>query len=193
MDEALFWRLIENTRRDSGGDAELQAQSIAVLLSMKSKEDVVRFGTICHTKVAGANLPWVFVAVQWILRASGMPELSMDGWTAWRSGLVARGRGAYDAAISDPDVLADQFTDLERFLGDEALLYVAHEGYRLKTRGKELPDDAIEVRDVFDSSPDYPTDDELRDFDLAGRFPRIQMKFGPYPFLDPSHSKGTSG
>ena len=125
---------------------------------------------------------------------------SDDGFMDFRYGLMARGRQVFEAALLDPDTLA-QVTDDESdegYIPNEDMAYVADRAY-LALTGEALPQ-------IETTYPEDPTGDEW-DFDdeelCRTKFPALWAKHGASgdehvdghaagkslgaPALDPSH------
>ena len=93
-----------------------------------------------------ANSRALLTAVEWVFAANGLPEVSGDGWEYFRGWLVGRGRQEYQAAIENPDVLADYFTTFDDFLSGEKIEYAGHYGFELLTGTRDCPDEMMSPR-----------------------------------------------
>lgn len=93
---------------------------------------------------------------------------SDDGFDYFRGWLIGMGREVYDAAINDPDSLADLAAeDVEC----EDLLYAANAAYEEVT-GSELDIDVNEAVVEDDDDWDFDDNDEMR-----ARYPRLFARF----------------
>ena len=200
MTEEQCWRVIERAHASSPRDIERQAELIVREMMTRPVEDILRFGSWVRQKMEDACDPYVLAAVQWVLAANGLPEVSGDTWEYWRGWLVARGRAGYEAVLADPDVLAELFTDFEDFLGGESVEYAALSAYYAATGGVADPetgpavyraapgDESDPPDELFEPSlletwpGDLPEADKTRDA-LVRRFPRIFARFGEPTFL----------
>jgi hypothetical protein len=111
---------------------------------------------------------------------------SDDGFEYFRRWLISMGREVYEAALRDPESLADvagqpgiEFDDLGTEF--EEFGYVAYEVYEEKT-GRELVDDiqplsspgpSARSREPAGYGWDFDDEDEVR-----RRFPKLMAKFG---------------
>lgn len=134
MDVAEFWQMIEDSRAESNGDNEQQFEMLVDALSHKSEEDLMEFRRIFYLMTYQANIANLWEAADVI--ACGCSD---DGFIDFRCWLVAQGKSIFEAAIDDPETLAD-IVEVEHRLD---VLYgrmvsAAHEAYTLRT-GEEMP------------------------------------------------------
>ena len=99
---------------------------------------------------------------------------SDDGFMDFRDGLISRGRSVFEAAIADPDSLADVADDTEAgFISNESFGYVAREVYESKT-DQDMPNNDV-------VHPSHPSG-EAWDFDdgqlCEQKLPALWAKFG---------------
>ncbi|MGV9316919.1 DUF4240 domain-containing protein [Streptomyces sp. NPDC003691] len=162
MDEKAFWALIDALSRHSGDRAERVGLLHSELLSLPAPADVVEFQA--HLEAACAA-----VETDGLLRALTRIEAgfcSDDGFHYFSLWLVAQGRAIYEAALADPDVLADlpavqalagrdiREWDDDEWLEWEELDYVAQGVYEELT-GRN--DDAFyQTLDAFQQDADEP-------------------------------------
>jgi hypothetical protein len=99
---------------------------------------------------------------------------SDDGFIDFRYGLISRGRQFYEAALANPDSLADVgSTKDEAFIPNEDFGYVALEVYEAKT-GNEMPREKT-------AQPSAPTGENWNFNDealCAQMVPRLWARFG---------------
>ncbi len=120
MDEATFWRLIDETRA-AGGD-EQQAAALEARLRAGGLDDVVGFGRMMD-RCLDALYTWDLWAVAYLVQGG----CSDDGFEYFRCWVIASGRDAFTLASTDPVAFGSGIDpdgdeeDRER----EALLYVA--------------------------------------------------------------------
>lgn len=101
MDEASFWSIVEDARRDADGDPELMAEALASRFGDADDETLRGFQTrlveanmrlYTHPHAAAAEMICGFV--------------SDDVFTDWRSWVITLGRDTYELVVRDPDNLA---------------------------------------------------------------------------------------
>jgi hypothetical protein len=182
MTEEECWRVVELARVAAGGDVNKQSEAIERHLATRKAEEIVAFSTWTRTKMLEANTPDLLVAVEWIFVANDLAEVSGESWEYFRGWLVARGRREFDAALKNPDVLADYFTTFEDLLGGEEFEYAAHRAYESRSGAREVPDEMYEPSLVETWPGDHPKVERERAW-LIARFPKLTKKFGPPSFL----------
>ena len=181
MTEADCWRIVELARAAAGGHVERQAEAIARHLATRPVDEIVAFSRWTRTKMLQANDAALLTAVEWVFDANGLPEVSGDSWEYFRGWLVGRGRDQYQAAIRDPDALADYFTTFDDFLSGEEIEYAAQRGFELSTGSRDYPDEMYEPS-VLETWPGAEPDAERTPERLSVRFPKLRERFGPPKF-----------
>ena len=172
MDESTFWRLIEEAQRQTGdlntyagtnkGMEVLQAQ-----LQRLPPEQIMAFARVFDERYHAAYR-WDLWDAAYVI-GGGCGD---DGFMDFRSELISRGRAVYEAALRDPETLAD--APGPPVWGIEGWHYVASKAY-----------EAVTGRNMFDDLPpptDRPTPaapaGERSDPDTAAkRYPRLAAKF----------------
>ncbi|MBN1206874.1 MAG: DUF4240 domain-containing protein [Myxococcaceae bacterium] len=162
MTEQEFWRLIDTSREESGGDLEELVDALTQHLASLPPSEIVAFD-----KQLGALLDRAYDWGLWGAAFLINGGCSDDGFLYFRAWLVAQGRTVYEAALADPESLVDVAepdAELEELLG------VAESAYQEAT-GEELP-----VRES--TEPDEPRGEEWEEDELQERFPRLSERFG---------------
>jgi Protein of unknown function (DUF4240) len=140
MERTRFWSLAEAAKEASGGDGQRQAALLGEQLRQLPLSDITEFHhtlEALHMESLRADL-WDAAAVvnQW--DSSDRSFCSEDRCFIFRSWLVAEGHRVYQAAITDPDSLAD-FPELGNDLPWREWLWgVAMKAYTDRTGG-EMP------------------------------------------------------
>jgi len=132
MNAAVFWRLIEKTKQESGGEQEKHEELLIEALSRLSYPDIGTFHAIYNFYHQLADRPK-------LITAAGIIEgfLSDDGFEYFRAWLIGEGEKTYKRALANPDNLADAITTGE-FADFECLMAVAIEAAQRKhERDKE--------------------------------------------------------
>ncbi len=163
-----FWALLEELPAgETAGDA------LRVRLSGLQPDGIVQFQA--HFDDAHARAyDWMLWAAAYTIRGGCSDDSFMD----FRYGLIALGRKVYEAALTDPDSLANVVGEggVDSDIADELFGYVAGQVYESMT-GSDMP------RNVGEASPwpDDPTGEEW-DFDdeelCAQKLPELWAKFG---------------
>lgn len=131
MTEDQFWALIEKAQRTSEGDQEVQLEHLQHALEQSSADDLLDFQRIfdrLHKLSYRADL-W---GAAFLMNGGA----SDDGFDYFRGWLISQGRDVFEAALENPDSLADAVED-----GDEAdfgfenedMLNIAGRAWRKKT------------------------------------------------------------
>jgi Protein of unknown function (DUF4240) len=136
MDRDQFWSMIETARQASGGDVEQQEAVLKAELRRLTLDEVIGFHRVLE------NLQTESFSVEpWGAAEAIVDKVSEDHFYGFRGWLIAQGQGTYQAAVADPDSLADlpELRAGERMLvWGEAMWSVAADVHQERTGG-ELP------------------------------------------------------
>jgi Protein of unknown function (DUF4240) len=170
MDRDQFWSMIETARQAGGGDVEHQAQLLKEQLHRLPLAEVVGFQRVLEDLQAES-----FSVELWGAAEAIVDMVSEDHFFEFRGWLVAQGQGAFQAAVADPDSLAD----LPGLRADEAMLpwgeevwFVASKVHEERTGG-ELPPEACWTTELLGSWWPYDQHQE----ELRRRYPRLWARF----------------
>ena len=180
MDRDGFWGLVEAARDevdDTVADPDGVADALTKALGGMAPEQIVGFGVeFEHLQVESYRLDlW---AAAYLINGGA----SDDGFDYFRGWLVAQGRETWEAALADPDSLADvvdedQDEDFEGFDG-EALLVVGPNAYQAAAGSEKAYWEAVEAATT--EYADVPAGDDF-DFDdksqIRARFPRLSVLY----------------
>lgn len=141
MDSTELWDLIETARdeADDPTDADSVAECLVRTLADRDPEVIEAFDVALAGLVAESYLTELWAAAYLINGGA-----SDDGFDYFRGWLIAQGRDVFEAAVADPDSLADvaavrgALADGEE-LECEAMLGVAWDAYSAATE-EDLPD-----------------------------------------------------
>ncbi len=158
-----FWEVIEQAKEISGDDWESRPENLKAILLKCSTEDIVQFNKDYRKKLIEAYR-WDLWGAAYLINGG----CSDDGFDYWRDFLISEGKSTYEAALNDPDSLAelDDIEDAEL----EEYRYAIDEAYEELT-DNEMPEDNIR----------YPTDPEGEEWDennLDSMFPKLAAKYG---------------
>ena len=117
-----FWQIIDAT---VSRDYDAQLDALAEALSELSREDLLAFDADFH-RASRAAYRWDLWGAAYVINGG----CSDDGFIDFRSWLIAQGKGIYDAALADPESLADHIQ--EAFAEFEEIAYVPIEVFEKK-------------------------------------------------------------
>ena len=126
-----------------------------------SRDQIVAFDNDFH-RASAAAYRWDLWGAAYVINGG----CSDDGFMDFRSWLIAQGRAVYDAAMADPESLADHIK--EDYATFEEFAYVAVEVFEKKT-GEDFPDTGIRYAAE-------PEGSRWEEEDLDGMFPRLTAK-----------------
>ena len=166
-----FWQIIETARLAAKNDPEAQCKQIKAHLKKLTDDELISFHTHFDALYASTYRMDLWGAAYII--NGGCSDDCFDYFRAW---LIGRGQAVYEAALANPDSLADvaEEEDCEQ----EELLSLAIEVW-LKRHNKDWDD--LEKDNPFPASPnsdpgpaEWEEDDEES---LARLYPRLCEKF----------------
>ncbi len=166
MDKAQLWRIIEGPKAKTDGDCEEQVALIEQRLTLLPPDEIIAFDRILDQCLDEAYR-WDLWGAAYLINGGA----SDDGFLYFRGWLIAQGQAIFEAALQDPDSLADviepDFAEAEC----EPLLYVGMKAYKATT-GQEMPRDAA----CQASRLREPVGIQWEDDDLDAMFPKITAK-----------------
>lgn len=133
MDNAQFWRLIGDSKAQSGSECEAQAASLLRLLSRLPGKEIIAFEAVFNTLRQRAY-KWDLWGAAYIINGGA----SDDSFEYFRWWLIGQGEQTYETALRDPDSLADIIDPNRDDYGCEAILYCVSDAYRA-VAGQETP------------------------------------------------------
>jgi hypothetical protein len=163
---ASFWQLNAEAREAAGTDTARQSELLEERLSELSGKQILDFEHTRHEMDRRAYT-WDLWGAAYVIEDG----CSDDCFRDFRAYLISLGPDSYEAALRDPDSLADVVEDAEE--GDwENADDVAPDAYEAAT-GKDFPDDGS---DLSGDPSGEPWDDEDQDA-LVQRYPRLAERF----------------
>jgi len=100
MDRSQFWKIIDASRQEPGGDLDAQVEALREQLQALPPEQVVQFQEFFDEYHARAYR-WDLWGAAYILGGG----CSDDGFLDFRAWLISKGERAYEDALQDPDGL----------------------------------------------------------------------------------------
>lgn len=166
MNESTFWELCErHLARGRGDDDEERVERLTAALAKLPPREIVDFQRLLDDAMDRAYR-WDLWGAAYVI----LGGCSDDGFEYFRAWLVSRGRAVYEAALRDPESLADQVQDDPDWAPDlESLLYAATEAYETATEGDELPEPE-------EPGPAEPAGTIFDEESVADSFPRIAAR-----------------
>ena len=169
MDRSELWDLVETAREeaDDPADADSVADTLVRLLADREPEEIEAFDV-----ALGAVLAESYTTDLWAAAYLVNGGASDDGFDYFRGWLVAQGRDVFEAALADPDSLAEvpavrgATADGDE-LECEEMLSVAWDAYSAAT-DDDLPERAALALPELDPMWDFDDEQEMRD-----RLPRL--------------------
>jgi hypothetical protein len=155
MNAALFWRLIEQTKEEAGGDQDIHEELLIEALSQLSDQDIGIFYAIYHFYHQLADRSKLITAAAII---DGF--LTDDSFEYFRPWLIGEGERTYKSALANPDNLAevanpDEFADFECLMAVPMWALLRKQG-----KGKD-DDEAYEAYDdIWEQMEFYGLDEQ---------------------------------
>lgn len=168
MNNADFWKLIDQSRKAAHGDPDAQIDQLRSLLSKLQPEEIVEFGRIFSELHVNAYT-WGLWGAAYVIGGG----CSDDGFSDFRGWLISRGQKVYERAIELPDSLADDVAEDEE-TQVEGFQYVPFEAWAEATGqdSDDFPEDGIPYPEAPKGSA--RKEDEA---ELARLYPKLTAKF----------------
>jgi hypothetical protein len=163
MTEQACWTIIERARRECTEPEDIVAEVLEIL--RKSKPEEIEAFDRGLTRLMERSYSWALWGAAYLINGG----CSDDGFDYFRGWLLTRGREVFEAALANPDSLADVVD--EEDVECEEMLYVAMHAY-----------EEVTGEDFEGSGMDYSNLGDGWDFDdakqMQRRYPRLWAKFG---------------
>ena len=161
MTDKEFWRLIEDCRKDTGGDLDELVRVLTQRLAALPPSDIVAFDKRLNALLARAY-DWDLWGAAYVINAG----CSDDGFLYFRGWLVAQGHDVYESALADPETLVD-VAESESELED--FIHVGRQAYQQAT-GEEMPMSE-------NTEPSEPRGERWEEDELEDLFPVLSERF----------------
>jgi Protein of unknown function (DUF4240) len=166
MNDAVFWRLMTETRRAAGNDTDRQSELLKERLTHLPGPSIVKFARIRHSFDKRAYT-WDLWGAAYVIEDG----CSDDCFRDFRGYVISLGRGPYEAALRNPDSLAGVAQDAETGNWENAD-NVAPDAYSSATGGDFPLDDSD-----LSGRPRGKPWSENNMTALARRYPRLYARF----------------
>ncbi len=176
MPHERFWTIIEQSVQFQS-DSYLQMEALKAHLKELPAEEIVAFDNALDREMTRAY-SWELWGAAYLINGGA----SNDGFVYFRLWLVSKGRKIFEAALRNPDSLAES----EAAAGPdgiyelEELMYVAPQAWTEKT-GRDygaFPAHGIGQVGQAPSGTDFDFEDQE---EVAKRFPKLWKRFGANP------------
>jgi hypothetical protein len=162
MDDDRFWAFVGAARDAAGEDVEDRVGGLEQVLLNHSPDEVAEFQRKYDELLARA-CRWDLRGAAWLMNGGG----SDDGFRHFRDWLISEGEAVYEAALADPQSLADIAQDEDFEL--ESFGVVAAEVYEQMTDASLPRGTSME--------PAEPSGRPWTEADLPSLFPRLARRF----------------
>jgi len=161
MDANRFWELIGKARtKNEGSDDSGFIEALDEVLQTLPPDELIAFQKELLTQdLRGYN--WKLWGAAYIINGGA----SDDGFDYWRCWLISQGQERFEAALADPDSLAEWAEEDAEL---EELMYAAHEVYEEKADDDIYSHLAPIERPELDDGWDFDDEDEMRK-----RYPKL--------------------
>jgi hypothetical protein len=171
-----FWKIIEHATKSSD-DPDTQIEALRVALHELSLEEVIAF-EMAFRRYLNQAYTWDLWGAAYVINGG----CSDDGFEYFRRWLVSRGRDVYEAALADPDSLAqrDVRPGPDGVAEFEAFYYVAGEVFVEKGGEGDVRDHSEPEAGLSGPEPSgeaFAEDDEH----LSRRYPSLWRRFATEP------------
>lgn len=177
MDEGKFWSLIDASVEGSPSQ-DVQEGRLAAALGQLSAEDVAAFDQMFWVQEDSAY-SWDLWGAAYIIHGGA----SDDSFEYFRRWLVSRGKATFEAALRDPDALADLIPATQSEPAEfESFPDIAMNVWNLKmgVEPRAITGDMARALARFPGEPEGEPFEEDPDY-LAKRWPKLWKRFGDSP------------
>src|SRR3712207_5718267 len=127
MDHQKFWSVIDTSRQAASGEPGAHVGTLRAALKEMDADEIVAFDRIFREHLARAYT-WDLWGAAYLI-GDGCSD---DGFNDFRAWLISKGQAVYEAALADPDSLADVVSDVDGDAQFEEFTYVASQAWEEK-------------------------------------------------------------
>jgi hypothetical protein len=161
MDDQRFWYLVDAARDAAGDDAQERIAGLEQVLLTHHPDEVQAFQDKYDELLQRANT-WELWGAAFVINGG----CSDDGFRYFRDWLISEGEQVFEAALADPDSLAELPIGADWEL--EGFGYVAAEVF------EQMTDTPVARRRALEGGE--PTGTAWHEDDLPARYPRLARK-----------------
>ena len=171
-----FWQIIDRAAR-SNGDPDAHMEALRVSLCELSAQEIISF-EVAFRRYLNEAYTWDLWGAAYVVHGG----CSDDGFEYFRRWLVSRGRDVYQAALADPDSLAqlDMRPGSDDIWEFEEVYYVAKYVFEEKGGEGDVRDYSEPEAGMGGPGPSGDPFEEDEDH-LARRYPNLWRRFGAKP------------
>ena len=171
MDETSFWKIVDASKQKAPKDRERQIDALVDLLARLEPTEIVDFDRVYRDLLARAYT-WDLWGAAYLI-GDGCSD---DGFDYFRDWLISMGRAAYEAALHDPEDLADLVTpgDMAAGCEFEDFRYAVLQAWEHRT-GEDSQDFPTTEATPQASEPAGEPWEEDAD-ELTARYPRLSAR-----------------
>ena len=163
MDDDRFWTFIGAARDAAGDDVEDRVSGLEQVLLNHHPDEVAEFRQK-YDEMLARSYRWDLWGAAHVIGGG----CSDDGFRYFRDWLISEGEAVFEAALANPDSLADVAQDEDFEL--ESFGYVAGEVY------EQMTDQPLPASRTLE--PAEPIGHEWQEEELPAMLPRLWKKFG---------------
>jgi hypothetical protein len=163
MNIEQFWLAIDSVHVDSGGDMDRKCELLKSRLDDLNEHDLRDFSNHFDAADAGAYT-WPLWGAAYVIHGG----CSDDTFSDFRASLISRGSETYQAALANPESLADLN------LRDEEDIF--YEGFQY-VRNDVAEEKLGEIPSRLTPFPEDPSGDEWDEDSVNDLFPRLSAKY----------------
>ncbi len=172
----MFWQIVERAAK-SDHDPDAHVEALGAELRELALQEIISF-EVAFRRHLNEAYTWDLWGAAYVIHGG----CSDDGFEYFRRWLVARGRDVYEAALSDPDSLAqlDMRPGPDGVWEFEAIYYVARQIFEEKGGQGDVRDYSEPEAGLGGPGPSGEPfeEDEVH---LARRYPGLWRRFGAKP------------
>lgn len=173
MNKDEFWQIVDSVHYESDGDMDRKCELLSRHLGGLNEQDLMDFINHFDSADAGAYT-WPLWGAAYVMHGG----CSDDSFSDFRATLISHGRKIYEAALADPESLADlHFRDAQD---------ICYEGYQY-VKNAVVEEKFGEIPKRSKPLPDEPSGEAWDEDTVDDLYPRLSAK---YSFTDDGERGG---
>ena len=163
MKKDEFWHIIDSVNGESNGDMDLKCALLKNRLDRLNEEKLKAFINHFDSADAGAYT-WSLWGAAYVMHGG----CSDDAFADFRATLISHGRKVYEAALNDPESLADvEYRDQED---------ICYEGFQY-VKSDVAEDKLGEIPERSIPFPSEPSGEDWDEATVSKLYPRLSAKY----------------